>query len=124
MLDIDPKDVIGLAVTNQRETCLLWDRQTGEVLSNAIAWNDTRTTMCVRRTLKKVKNQSSYLQEVCGLPLSTCFSAFKVKWLCESSKVIQEAVQTGSCCFGTLDSWIIWVSRSYEIIGDYTENLH
>lgn len=108
LLDIDPKDVLGLAVTNQRETCLLWDRA-GQVLSNAISWNDTRTTGLVRQTLKRVKNQSSYLQEVCGLPLSTCFSAFKVKWLCESSAEINAAVLAGDCCFGTLDSWIIWV---------------
>lgn len=113
LLDIDPKDVVGLAVTNQRETCLLWDRATGQLLSNAISWNDTRTTALVRRTLKRVKNQSSYLQEVCGLPLSTCFSAFKVKWLCESSKEILEAVSAGSCYFGTLDSWIIWVSGGF-----------
>lgn len=116
LLDIDPKDLVGLAVTNQRETCLLWDPSTGQVLSNAISWNDTRTAGLVRRTLKRVKNQSSYLQEVCGLPLSTCFSAFKVKWMCESSKVIREAVDSGSCCFGTLDSWIIWVSRSVLLI--------
>ena len=110
LLDIDPKDIEGLAVTNQRETCLLWDRATGQVLSNAISWNDTRTAGLVKKTLKRVKNQSNYLQEVCGLPLSTCFSAFKVKWLCESSRTIKEAVTTGSCYFGTLDSWIIWVS--------------
>lgn len=116
LLDIDPKDLIGLAVTTQTETCLLWDRATGDVLSNAISWNDTRTTALVKRTLKKVKNQISYLQEVCGLPLSTCFSAFKVKWLCESSPVIQEAVQKGTCYFGTLDSWIIWVSESWSLI--------
>ena len=110
LLDIDPKDIVGLAVTNQRETCLLWDRATGQVLSNAISWNDTRTAGLVKKTLKRVKNQSNYLQEVCGLPLSTCFSAFKVKWLCESSRTIKEAVTTGSCYFGTFDSWIIWVS--------------
>lgn len=67
----------------------------------------------VKRTLKRVKNQSSYLQEVCGLPLSTCFSAFKIKWLCESSPVIRDAVLEGSCYFGTLETWIIWVSRVY-----------
>lgn len=110
LLDIDPKDVVGLAVTNQRETCLLWDRATGQVLSNAISCKDARTTGLVRRTLKRVKNQSSYLQEVCGLPLSTCFSAFKVKWLCESSSAIRDAVHEGSCFFGTLETWIIWVS--------------
>lgn len=110
LLDIDPKDVVGVSVTNQRETCLLWDKSTGTILSNAISWNDTRTTALVRRTLKRVKNQSSYLQEVCGLPLSTCFSAFKVKWLCESSEKINEAVCSGECFFGTLDTWIIWVS--------------
>lgn len=109
LLDIDPKDVQGIAVTNQRETCLLWDKKTGEPLSNAIAWNDTRTASLVRRTLKRVKNQSSYLREVCGLPLSTCFSAFKVKWLCESSETINEAITSGTCFFGTLDTWIIWV---------------
>lgn len=109
LLDIDPKDVLGLSVTNQRETCLLWDRATGQVLSNAISWNDIRTTGLVRQTLKRVKNQSSYLQEVCGLPLSTCFSAFKIKWLCESSPEINAAVTAGDCYFGTLDTWIIWV---------------
>lgn len=121
LLDIDPSDVVGLSVTNQRETCLLWDRKTGEVLSNAISWNDNRTEGLVRRTLKRVKNQSSYLQEVCGLPLSTCFSAFKVKWLCESSESVQEAVQSGSCYFGTLDSWIIWVS--FPITNSYPFSL-
>lgn len=72
------------------------------------AWNDTRTSTTVTSILSHIRNKKNILKPVCGLPLSNCFSAVKVKWITDNVPGVQELIQTNDCLFGTLDSWILW----------------
>ncbi|KAL5286707.1 GK.2 family protein [Megaselia abdita] len=108
ILEINPVDIVAVGLTTQRGTTVLWDRVSGEPLYNAISWSDARSTDVLKGFLGKVKGNLNYLKSVCGLPLSTCFSALKIKWLEENVPLVQQSVANKNCCFGTLDSWILW----------------
>ncbi|XP_014203524.2 glycerol kinase-like [Copidosoma floridanum] len=108
-LMINPADIVAIGITNQRETTIVWDSQTGKPLYNAIVWMDMRTTTIIDAILKKVRNHNKdYLKSLCGLPISPYFSALKLKWLMENVREIQEAIKDNRCMFGTVDSWLIW----------------
>ncbi|XP_053669620.1 glycerol kinase [Anopheles nili] len=109
ILDINPLDIVAIGVCNQRETTVLWDRTTGSPLCNAIGWCDTRTSNVVGRILQRVRGKKNYLKSVCGLTISNCFSAVKIRWMMENVDGVQQAVDDGRAAFGTLDSWIIWM---------------
>lgn len=95
-----------VGITNQRETTVVWDHETGEPLYNAIVWTDTRTQALVR----KLKNRlgSDKLQELCGLPLSTYPSVGKLLWMIENVPKVSEAYARGQLAFGTIDSWVVY----------------
>ena len=99
--------VKGLGITNQRETTLAWDRTTGEALCNAISWNDLRTSELSARLAAEHGGKDA-LRATTGLPFSTYFAALKIKWLMENDAKVQAAVAAGTCCFGTVDSWLIY----------------
>ncbi|XP_072376457.1 glycerol kinase 3 [Diabrotica undecimpunctata] len=104
-------DIVSVGITNQRESTVLWDRQTGEPLYNSIVWLDVRTSSTVDSLLNKVPNKTrnkNYLKPLCGLPLSPYFSAVKIKWLQENIAKIRSSMAAGNCMFGTIDSWLIW----------------
>uniref|UniRef100_A0A182XK28 glycerol kinase n=1 Tax=Anopheles quadriannulatus TaxID=34691 RepID=A0A182XK28_ANOQN len=109
ILDINPHDIVAVGVCNQRETTVLWDRTTGEPLCNAIGWCDTRTSSVVGSILQRVRGKKHYLKSVCGLTVSNCFSAVKLRWMMEHVDGVQRAMDEGRAAFGTLDSWIIWM---------------
>lgn len=105
------KDIIAVGVTNQRETTIVWDRNTGKPLHNAIVWLDMRTTSTIDKLLDTVPNKTrnkNYLKPLCGLPLSPYFSAVKLRWLCDNVEAVKIAMKNGTCCFGTVDSWVMW----------------
>ncbi len=99
-------DIRAVGLTNQRETTVVWDRDTGEPLYNAIAWPDTRTQALVS-TLKSRAGVDE-LRGICGLPLSTYPAAVKLLWLLENVDRVQEAYQRGRLAFGTVDTWLIY----------------
>lgn len=108
-LDIDPADIVAVGITNQRETTIVWDPKTGKPLYNAIVWLDVRNTGTVDDLLKNVRDRNQdYFKPLCGLPVSTYFSALKLKWMMENVPEVQEAVKNKSCLFGTVDTWLIW----------------
>ncbi|KAL7293240.1 hypothetical protein TKK_0013380 [Trichogramma kaykai] len=108
-LTINPADIVAIGITNQRETTIAWDTQTGKPLHNAIVWMDMRTTSIIDELLKKVRNQNKdYLKSMCGLPISPYFSALKMRWLMNNVKEVQDAIEEKRCMFGTVDSWLIW----------------
>ncbi|CAB0028073.1 unnamed protein product [Trichogramma brassicae] len=108
-LTINPADIVAIGITNQRETTIAWDTQTGKPLHNAIVWMDMRTTSIIDELLKKVRNQNKdYLKSICGLPISPYFSALKMRWLMNNVKEVQDAIEEKRCMFGTVDSWLIW----------------
>uniref|UniRef100_A0A665VG78 Probable glycerol kinase n=1 Tax=Echeneis naucrates TaxID=173247 RepID=A0A665VG78_ECHNA len=108
-LNIDISNIKALGVTNQRETTLVWDKETGEPLYNAIVWLDLRTQSTVERLINKAPGQNkNHLKHKTGLPISTYFSAVKLRWLLDNVDEVQQAVLSKRAMFGTVDSWIIW----------------
>ena len=107
-----------IGITNQRETTVVWDKNTGLPLHNAIAWPDTRTSDIVHE-LRKV-NGASQLQEKCGVPLSTYHSAVKLVWMLRNVEEVKKASEENRLCFGTVDSWLV-----YRLNGNVEErNVH
>jgi glycerol kinase len=103
---LKPSDIAAIGVTNQRETTLAWDRNTGKPYYNAIVWQDTRTrNICDRLTLNGDHNR---FRSKTGLPITTYFSAPKIIWLMEHLPALPAAIEHGDAIFGTMDSWIIW----------------
>jgi len=97
-----------IGLTNQRETTLLWSKSTGRPLYNAIVWMDVRTSSICRKLEKELPGGRTHFVEVCGLPISTYFSALKLLWLMENVDAVKEAVKAGDALFGTIDTWLIW----------------
>jgi glycerol kinase len=98
------RDLAALGITNQRETVVVWDRQTGEPVSNAIVWQDRRTAeLCDR--LKRDGHEPLF-RERTGLVLDPYFSGTKLAWILENVPGVHEAA--GRLAFGTIDSWLIW----------------
>uniref|UniRef100_A0A3Q2D949 glycerol kinase n=1 Tax=Cyprinodon variegatus TaxID=28743 RepID=A0A3Q2D949_CYPVA len=108
-LNVDLPNIKAVGVTNQRETTLVWDKETGEPLYNAIVWLDLRTQSTVEKLISKTPGRSkNHLKDKTGLPISTYFSAVKLRWLLDNVAEIGEAVLSKRAMFGTVDSWIIW----------------
>ncbi|XP_036902004.1 glycerol kinase [Sturnira hondurensis] len=108
LLNIDSSNVKAIGVTNQRETTVVWDKITGEPLYNAVVWLDLRTQSTVENLNKKIPGNNNFVRFKTGLPISTYFSAVKVRWLLDNVKNVQKAVEEGRALFGTIDSWLIW----------------
>ncbi|XP_066587190.1 glycerol kinase 3-like [Prorops nasuta] len=104
-------DIKAVGITNQRETTLVWDKQTGEPLHNAIVWLDMRTTTTMEDVLDNIPNKTrnkNYLKPLCGLPMSPYFSALKIRWLIDNVPRVKQAVEAKRCAFGTVDTWLIY----------------
>ncbi|EGW10742.1 glycerol kinase 2 [Cricetulus griseus] len=107
-VNIDISNIKAIGVSNQRETVVVWDKFTGEPLYNAVAWLDLRTQSTVEDLSKKIPGNSNFVKSKTGLPLSTYFSAVKLRWMLDNLRPIQKAVEEGRALFGTIDSWLIW----------------
>ncbi|KAI3366125.1 hypothetical protein L3Q82_009946 [Scortum barcoo] len=108
-LNIDISNIKAIGVTNQRETTLVWDKETGEPLYNAIVWLDLRTQSTVERLINKTPGRNkNHLKHKTGLPISTYFSAVKLRWLMDNVDEVHKAVVSHRAMFGTVDSWLIW----------------
>ena len=95
-----------LGITNQRETTIVWDRETGKPVSNAIVWQDRRTApMCSRLRDDGVEET---VRQKTGLLLDPYFSATKIAWILENVDGVRARAQKGQLAFGTVDSWLIW----------------
>src|SRR5919106_2793841 len=99
-------DISGLGITNQRETTVVWDKNTGEPVMNAIVWQDTRTDKLVDE-LSRDGGQARF-QEQTGLPLATYFSGPKVRWILDNVDGAQARAEAGDLVFGNIDTWCIW----------------
>jgi glycerol kinase len=103
---ISAKDLIAVGITNQRETTLLWDRQSGEPLHNAIVWQDRRTApLC--KELTEV-GAESLVRERTGLVIDPYFSGTKLAWLLDEIPDARARAERGELAFGTVDSWLVW----------------
>ena len=110
-MGLNPKNSIkGIGITNQRETTCVWDKRTGKPLHKALVWLDTRTKDLVHKLIEKTPSKSAnHFQEICGLPLSTYFSAVKLRWLLDNVAIVRDASEENHLAFGTIDSWLLYV---------------
>ncbi len=99
-------EIVAVGVTNQRETTLVWDKNTGQPIYNAIVWQDTRTDVICAK-LAKQGGQDRFRKKT-GLPLATYFSGPKIKWILDNVKGARAKAQKGELLFGNIDTWIIW----------------
>ncbi len=100
------KDIVSIGITNQRETIIAWDKQTGDPLYNAIVWQCRRTVPLVNEL--KERGLEEKIHQKTGLVLDAYFSGTKAKWLIENVEKVSEANKNGSLAFGTIDAWIIY----------------
>lgn len=103
---ISASDIAAVGITNQRETTVVWDKNTGKPYHNAIVWQDTRNDKIVAE-LAADGGQDRFRDQV-GLPLATYFSGLKIKWLIDNVPGIREAAEKGDAIFGNIDTWVIW----------------
>jgi glycerol kinase len=99
-------EVAAIGITNQRETTVVWDRENGEPVHNAIVWQDTRTDALVRALAGEAGLDR--LRARVGLPLSTYFSGPKLAWILENVPGARARAEAGELAFGTVDSWLLW----------------
>ena len=103
---IDPKKVAAIGITNQRETTLVWDKNTGEPVYNAIVWQDRRTASHCEELRKK--GYEKKVTDTTGLLLDPYFSATKLAWILDNVEGVRSRAEAGHLLFGTVDSYLIW----------------
>lgn len=103
---ISAKNIAGIGITNQRETTVVWDKNTGAPVCNAIVWQCRRTADICKDI--EANGYADYIKETTGLPMDAYFSASKIKWILDNVHGAREKAQDGDLLFGTIDTWIIW----------------
>ena len=103
---IRPRDIAAIGITNQRETTIIWNRETGEPIHNAIVWQDRRTASICDRIRRD--GHESLIQQRTGLLLDAYFSATKIGWLLDHVPGARALAEAGKLAFGTVDSWLVW----------------
>ncbi|MBW1797829.1 MAG: glycerol kinase GlpK [Deltaproteobacteria bacterium] len=104
--DIEGSDLAAIGITNQRETTVLWDKNTGKPYNNAIVWHCTRTDEICRELIKD--GGLDRFREKTGLPVATYFSGPKIKWILDNNPDARDATRKGDAYFGTMETWVIW----------------
>lgn len=110
-------EVAAIGITNQRETTIVWDKETGEPIYNAIVWQDRRTSKYCDEL--KEQGHAEVIKEKTGLVLDAYFSATKLKWILDNVDGARAKAETGELCFGTVDTWLVWkLTRGKMFITD------
>lgn len=105
-LGINGLNIAGIGITNQRETTIVWDAETGEPVYNAIVWQDRRTSEYCD-SLKEL-NLTGFIREKTGLIIDAYFSATKIRWILENVPGARDRAEAGKLRFGTVDTWLLW----------------
>jgi glycerol kinase len=117
---IRPYHIKAIGITNQRETTIVWDRNTGKPVYNAIVWQCRRTAPIVEE-MKKNKKMADYIRNTTGLVLDAYFSATKIKWILDNVDGAKAKAAKGELLFGTVDTWLMWKLTGGKIFAtDYT----
>lgn len=104
--DLKPSDIAAIGITNQRETTVVWDRETGRPICNAIVWQDRRTeTLCSQL---RANGLESLIRDRTGLVVDAYFSASKLTWILDNVPDARTQAEEGRLAFGTIDSWLLW----------------
>lgn len=117
---IAPDEIAGIGITNQRETTVVWEKDTGRPVYNAIVWQ-CRRTAAICDELKKIEGFSDYVRDNTGLLLDPYFSGTKVKWILDNVDGARAKAEKGELLFGTVDTWLIWkMTDGRTHVTDYT----
>jgi glycerol kinase len=118
-LQLRPRDLAGVGITNQRETTIVWDRESGKPVYNAIVWQDRRTAALCQQLVKD--GAEWMVRGKTGLLIDPYFSATKIAWILENVAGAREKADAGKLAFGTVDSWLIWnLTSGRKHVTDYT----
>ncbi|QQK81094.1 glycerol kinase GlpK [Salicibibacter cibi] len=118
-VDIQPDEIAGIGITNQRETTVVWDKHTGRPIYHALVWQSRQTEPIVDHLKEKEFNET--FRQKTGLLLDPYFSGTKVKWLLDNVDGAREKAENGDLLFGTIDTWLIWkLSGGVAHVTDYT----
>lgn len=116
---ISPGDIAAIGITNQRETTIVWDKNTGKPIYNAIVWQCRRTAYICDEL--KSKGLEKYIQEKTGLVVDAYFSFTKIKWVLDNVEGAKEKAQKGELLFGTVDTWLVWnLTKGKVHVTDYS----
>ncbi|MDP9484934.1 MAG: glycerol kinase GlpK [Actinomycetota bacterium] len=116
---VSPEDIAAIGITNQRETVVMWDRQTGEPVHNAIVWQDRRGAQICAELSEQGYDET--VANKTGLVIDAYFSGSKVKWLLDNVEGLRERAQNGEIAFGTIDTWLIYkLTGGQAHVTDYT----
>ncbi|OEF96620.1 glycerol kinase GlpK [Desulfuribacillus alkaliarsenatis] len=116
---VRPQEIAAFGITNQRETTVIWDRQTGKPIHNAIVWQCRRTSDICNQL--KADGIEPYVRETTGLVIDAYFSATKVKWILDNVPGAKERAKNGELLFGTIDTWLVWnLTRGQVHATDYS----
>ena len=117
---VAPEEIAAIGITNQRETTVVWDRETGRPVYNAIVWQCRRTAgLC--EELKRDRGLTDAIQERTGLLVDAYFSATKIKWILDHVEGARERARAGKLLFGTVDAWLVWKLTGGKVhVTDYT----
>jgi glycerol kinase len=114
-----PRDVAGTGITNQRETTIVWERESGKPVYNAIVWQDRRTAPLCKQL--KDEGHEETVRAKTGLLIDSYFSATKIAWILENVPGAREKAEAGKLAFGTVDSWLVWnLTSGAKHVTDYT----
>ncbi len=117
---ISQHDIIGIGITNQRETTIVWDKNTGKPVYNAIVWQCRRTAR-ICDDLRKIEGLEEYIKENTGLVLMLISLELKIKWILDNVEGAREKAEKGDLLFGTVDTWLIWKLTNGKVHAtDYT----
>src|SRR6185295_9724768 len=109
--EVRPKELAAIGITNQRETTIVWDRETGEPVANAIVWQDRRTADYCERL--KAEGAGDTIQAKTGLLIDAYFSASKIRWVLDHVPGARARADAGKLAFGTVDTWLVWKLTSH-----------
>ena len=116
---IQPRQIVGIGITNQRETTVVWDKQTGLPIYNAIVWQSRQTSEIADKL--KADGHSDMIHDSTGLLIDSYFSATKIRWILDHVPGAQERAEKGELLFGTIDTWLSWKLSGGAIhVTDYT----
>lgn len=110
---IKATQIAGIGITNQRETTIVWDKDTGRPIYNAIVWQCRRTASICEQV--KLDNMEQYIKDNTGLLVDAYFSATKIKWLLDNVVGAREKADKGKLCFGTVDTWLLYKLTNGEV---------
>ncbi len=119
MLGVEAEQIHAIGITNQRETTILWDKETGEPVYNAIVWQCRRTADMIESL--KTDGFDEVIRQKTGLVPDAYFSASKIAWILENVPGVRERAERGELLFGTVDTWLIWnLTKGAVHVTDYT----